>query len=352
MFKHQPDNLSRILSGVFAFAMLLCTSCSSSTAEEEPETPEERAEKRFSFLQKGTFTHSKSYETVDAERVVFKSDSPVKLTKDELKKLESPLVAKRSAGAKKEDSTKKYEPRFYDDFIALNGDEEIDVSLIFNSAPLLDVLSAFADVLGFNFVADNDIRIATTINLNSKMTRRELWATFDRMVQIAQCTVQAENSLLRIVPVNRIARQPGLDGGTKPTGEILLFPLESLMAREALGQIRQFLSPGAVCAEMPRTNALLVCDTKENIVKLNKILTLMDRNNKSHWPRAIIQCDELLPSKVVMELQEVLPVLGFNVVKNVERTELPGSIQLIGLDRLKIILASAATEEAVNTVKE
>jgi hypothetical protein len=159
MFKHKPDNLSRILSGVFAFAMLLCTSCSSSTADEEPETPEERAEKRFSFLQKGSFTHSKSYETVDAERVVFKSDSPVKLSAEELKKLESPLITKRSAAAEKKEAAaaQKYEPRFYDDFIALNGDEEIDVSLIFNSAPLLDVLSAFADVLGFNFVADNDI---------------------------------------------------------------------------------------------------------------------------------------------------------------------------------------------------
>ena len=352
MFKHQPDNLSRILSGVFAFAMLLCTSCSSSTAEEEPETPEERAEKRFSFLQKGSFTHSKSYETVDAERVVFKSDSPVKLSKEELKKLESPLIAKRSSGAKKADDTKKYESHFYDDFIALNGDEEVDVSLVFNSAKLLDVLSAFADVLGFNFIADNDIGMSVTINLNSKMTRRELWAAFDRMVKMAHCSVTVKDSVLRIIPTWRLQKQPGLKADIKPDGEILLFPLESLMAREALQQIRGFISQGATVNELTRTNALLICDNKENVTKIHQILTLMDRNNKAHWPRAIIQCDELLPSKVVMELQEVLPVLGFNVVKNVERAELPGSIQLIGLDRLKIILASAATEEAVNTVKE
>ena len=351
MFKHQPDNLSRILYGVFAFSMLLCTSCSSSTAEEEPETPEERAEKRFSFLQKGAFTHSKSYETVDAERVVFKSDSPVKLSKEELKKLESPLIAKRSAGAQKAD-TKKYETHFYDDFIALNGDEEVDVSLVFNSAKLLDVLSAFADVLGFNFVADNDIGMSVTINLNSKMTRRELWAAFDRMVKMAHCSVTVKDSVLRVIPTWRLPKQPDLKAGIKPEGEILLFPLESLMAREALQQIRGFVSQGATVNELTRTNAILVCDNKENIAKIHQILTLMDRNNKSHWPRAIIQCDELLPSKVVMELQEVLPVLGFNVVKNVERAELPGSIQLIGLDRLKIILAAAATEEAVNTVKE
>lgn len=351
MLSEKKNLLNRIVFGVFSVAMLFCTSCESG-AEEEPETPEEKAEKRFAFLKKNGSAHAKSYETVDAERVVFKADSPVRLSADELKKLEAPVVAKRSDEPKKSGAAVKYEPRFYDDFIALNADEEVDVSLIFNSAPLLDVLSAFADVLGFNFVADNDIRSNVTINLNSRMTRRELWNTFDRMLQVANCGVKVEDSLLRIIPTNKFARQPGHKGGLKVGGEILLYPLSSIMAREALQQIRNFISPGAVCVELTRTNAVLVCDTKDNIAKLHNILTLLDRNNKAHWPRAIIQCDEILPSKVISELQEVLPVLGFNVVKNVERTELPGSIQLIGLDRLKIVIAGAATEEAINTVKE
>ena len=341
-----------MITAVCASAMLFGVSCSSGSVDEEPDSPEEKAEKRFAFLKKSDYTHSKSYETVDAERVVFKADSPVRLSAEELKKLESPVIAKRSDESKTASAKAKYEPRFYDDFIALNGDEEIDVSLIFNSAPLLDVLSAFADVLGFNFVADNDIRSSVTINLNSRMTRRELWNTFDRMIQVAGCGVKVEDSLLRIIPTNKFARQSGLDGGLKANGEILLFPLSSITAREAFQQVRNFLSAGAICSEIARTNAVLICDTKDNIVKVNKILTLLDRNNKAHWPRAIIQCDEILPSKVIYELQEVLPVLGFNVVKNMERAELPGSIQLIGLDRLKIVVACAANEEAINTVKE
>ena len=352
MLNEKKYLLSRIVFGAFAAAMLFCTSCESGEAEEEPDTPEMKAEKRFAFLKKSAPATAKSYETVDAERVVFKADSPVRLSAEELKKLEAPILAKRSDEPKKTDAPIKYEPRFYDDFIALNGDEEIDVSLIFNSAPLLDVLSAFADVLGFNFVADNDIRSNVTINLNSRMTRRELWNTFDRMLQVANCGVKVEESLLRVIPTNKFARQPGHKGGLKPQGEILLYPLSSIMAREALQQLRNFVSPGAVCVELTRTNAVLVCDTKDNIAKLHNILTLLDRNNKAHWPRAIIQCNEILPSKVIAELQEILPVLGFNVVKNVERTELPGSIQLIGLDRLKVVIAGAATEEAIKTVKE
>ena len=155
MFKDNKNKLNLTLIALLAAAMFSGVSCSSGASpEEEPATPEEKAEKRFAFLKKRDQAHSKSYETIDAERVIFKADSPVKLSAEELKKLESPIIAKRSGEEKKSDAKVKHMPRFYDDFIALNGDEEVDVSLIFNSAPLLDVLSAFADVLGFNFVGD------------------------------------------------------------------------------------------------------------------------------------------------------------------------------------------------------
>ena len=90
MFKENKKQLNLTLIALLAFAMLSGVSCSSSEKGEEPLSPEEKAEKRFSFLKKGDQAHSKSYETIDAERVVFKSDSPVRLTAEELKKLESP----------------------------------------------------------------------------------------------------------------------------------------------------------------------------------------------------------------------------------------------------------------------
>ena len=92
MFKENKKQLNLTLIALLAFAMLSGVSCSSSEKGEEPLSPEEKAEKRFSFLKKGDQAHSKSYETIDAERVVFKSDSPVRLTAEELKKLESPAL--------------------------------------------------------------------------------------------------------------------------------------------------------------------------------------------------------------------------------------------------------------------
>ena len=48
----------------------------------------------------------------------------------------------------------------------------------------------------------------------------------------------------------------------------------------------------------------------------------------------------------------MLPVIGFNVARPNDRNELPGSVQLVGLDRLGVIIASAATQEAISTIRE
>ena len=58
------------------------------------------------------------------------------------------------------------------------------------------------------------------------------------------------------------------------------------------------------------------------------------------------KCENILPSKLTEELQTVLPVLGFYVLQTTDKTEQPGSIQLIGVDRLQLLVISAATDEA------
>jgi len=160
--------------------------------------------------------------------------------------------------------------KFYEDFIALNGDEELDVSLVFNSAPLLDVLSAFGDLLGFNFSADSALTGTVTLNCNSKMTRRELWNTFDRMLTIAGAGVKVDGSLLRVMANAKLAMQPDQRTGTG--AEVYYKQLVNATAAEVVKQIRPFLSPGVTCVELSRPNAVMVCDTPENLAKLRQLI--------------------------------------------------------------------------------
>ena len=153
---------------------------------------QEKKEERFAFLRKNEQTPpvKAPRETAEQEKVSPVAAQGAAIGDETLKKLEKggrsgdpsvggaaprPVEKKIGGAEKAAPGVTVTPPRFYDEFIALNGDEEIPVSLIFNNAPLLDVLSAFADVLGFNFVADGELRGTVTLNLNSKMSRRELW---------------------------------------------------------------------------------------------------------------------------------------------------------------------------------
>lgn len=338
----------KFLWGTAALMLVLSFGCESGKNGEFDENVEE--EDRFQFLRRDEMTpHKDAKEKMSDEEVQAKAPYPHPVSKEKIKKLEQKPIPK--ARIIPGGSTANA-PRFYDDFIALNGDEEIPVSLVFNSAPLLDVLSAFADVLNFNFIADNDLRGVVTLNLNSNMTRRELWNTFERMVHLAGAGIKVEDSILRIVASGKFAKEADHKIGTSGESEILYYPLTTATGREAASQLRPFMSRDAAVVDLTRPNAVLVCDLRPSIAKAKQLLDLIDRNGRRTWPRVVIPCNNVLPSKVVMEMNEILPVLGFNVFKTNDRNELPGSVRLSAVDRLDVVVASAATQEAIDLIKE
>ncbi len=322
----------------------LLTSCSILQPEEDGE---EQNKGRFDFLRSEQKDRVPAEpETIEQEQVL-----PDKSVSSEHngKVLEQLNAPGKPAEAKEESTPEvKTEPRFYDDFIFMNGDEELSVSLIFNSAPLLDVLPAFADVLGFNFVADSDLKGTVTLNLNSKMTRRELWNTFDRMLYLSGAGVTVEDSLLKIMALPKLAQQADAKVGR----EVFCYPLKNSTAKDVVTQIKPFLGKDSVCVELARPNAVLVCDDSANIAKIRQILDTIDQGVRRNWPRMAIPCRNILPTRVIEELQNVLPVLGFTITETTDKTELPGAIQLVGVDRLQMIVVSAATQDAIDEIRK
>ena len=227
------------------------------------------------------------------------------------------------------------------------GDEEIAVNIVFNSAPIMDVIPAFADALGFNFVIDTDIRSFVTLNLNSTMTKRDLWAAFVSLTENAGVKIAVENSgLLRILPPSKLGSRAKLD-----ESEICFYPLKFASAQEVINQIRPFLSSTATCIQVQRPNAVLLVDDKDNIRKLSDLLDILDENPRTKWARVVVPCENILPSKIAEELREVLPTLGFVVKQLNENNEQPGSVKITSVDRLQLIIASAATKEAAQEIR-
>ena len=332
-------------SAAGVLAMLLFSSCATGNEEKKEEKKD-----RFAFLHKDkTEKPAGKSESIEDEKVSPKKEVSPVITKEQIKSLG--LEAAPEVPAEKLAAAK---PKFYEDLIALNGDELLDVSLVFNSAPLLDVLSAFGDLLEFNFSADSALNGTVTLNLNSKMTRRELWNAFDRMLFLAGAGVKVDEFekgvLLRVMAMNKLAMQPDSKAGVDT--EIYYRQLRNATANEVIRQIRSFVGSGAICVELARPNAIMVCDSQENMPKIRQIIEYLDKSGKAGWPRMLIPCNNVLPHKIANELQEILPVLGLNIYKTTDRTVAPGAVQIVGLDRMRMIVVSAATQEAINLVAE
>ena len=233
-----------------------------------------------------------------------------------------------------------------------SGDEEVAVNLVFNSAPLLDVIPSFADALGFNFLADSDLKGVVTLNIDQKMTRRELWNTFDKMLNLSGAGVTVEGTLLRIMALPKVARQADSRLAKDGTGELFYYPLKNTTAKEVVNKIKPFVGNNAVCVELTRPNAVMIADDRANMPKIKQLLDVIDMSGKSNWKRKILLCSNILPSKLTDELKTILPVLGFNVQQITDKTETPGSVQISGLDRLHILVVSAATDEAIQEIEQ
>ena len=290
-------------------------------------------------------------QTISEEMIVTDREASRDLaTPEQIEAVETPVLP-----PKKDEATVKKPAPFYEAILideeiegGGGGDEEIAVNIVFNSAPIMDVIPAFADALGFNFVIDTDIRSFVTLNLNSTMTKRDLWSAFNTLIENAGVTISVENNgqLLRILPPTKLGSRAKLD-----ESEICFYPLNFASAQEVINQIRPFLSSTATCIQVQRPNAVLLIDSRDNIRKLSDLLAILDENPRTKWPRVVVPCENILPSKIADELREVLPTLGFVVKQLNENNEQPGSVKITSIDRLQLIIASAATKEAAQEIR-
>ena len=346
---------------VSALLLPLMTSCEAWEKATKP--ADDTPQNKFDFVERNNSAQYKEPENPQPEQVEIDTKGQEKpdLAKKAEKLSSTPTTGNydKTPREKEVASPGKGKPgarksRFYEDFILFDANDKVEVAMSFSSAPILDVLSAFADVLEFNFVASSDLRTTVTLNMSSTMTRRELWEAFDRMLQLANAAAYKDGQLLRIVAAAQTPRQSDLRVANRGTGnsEIIFHMLKNITAREALNQIRPFLAIGGIVQEGSRPNMIVVCDSSDNLPKIKSILEIIDNPGRRNWPRAVIPCINVQPSKIAADLSQILPVLGFTVATASTRGETPGSVYVTGVDRLQLLVVSAATEEAVTMLRD
>lgn len=334
------------VSGIAGLLLGLNNGCHMFSKDEDTDEPKDH----FAFIQK---QDAKSYteRTTSVQDMIIPEDE---LFSEEIQKEAEKLSQGYAASPPKTARLQKRAP-FYEDFIVLDADERIEVMLTFNAAPLVDALPAFADVLGFNFTADSDIKNLITLNINSTMTRRELWETMEETLKVAGVGVMKNGQFLQFVPAAKMPAGSGLNrygNRFNANYDIISYALKSANAKETAAQLKPFLSKEGAIIELTRQNVLVISDNSSNTAKLMEILEAVDQPGRVNWPRAVIYCRNVKPSKISTELSNILPMLGLPVVLSTDRAEEPGAVRLSSIDRLQLIAATAATEEAVEEIKK
>ena len=227
-----------------------------------------------------------------------------------------------------------------------DGREKIKAEFDFNSAAVTDVIPVFAELLKFNYLLDGKLNGAVTLSLKDELTRRQLWELFRQVMQASNIYLTEQDNMIHFRPVEAIA-QAATGDGVRSDAEVALFRLKNIGAKETASQIGQFLSPGLKPVELEERNLLLVVDTKENLCKVRQIVAQLDRPLRQGWAKMVIPCRNIDALRLAEEAADVLPVLGFPVALNSDKPR-PEEIQLTAVERLQIIVASAASYEALD----
>ena len=226
-----------------------------------------------------------------------------------------------------------------------DGREKIKAEFDFNGATVTDVIPVFAELLKFNYLLDGKLNGTVTLSLKDELTRRQLWELLRQVMQTSNIYLTRQDNMIHFRPVEAIAQAAAGDG-VNSDAEVALFRLKNIGAKETASQIGQFLSPGLKPVELEERNLLLVVDTKENLRKVRQIVAQLDRPLRQGWAKMVIPCRNIDVSRLAKEAADVLPVLGFPVALNSDKPR-PEEIQLTTVERLQIIVASAANYEAL-----
>ena len=281
---------------------------------------------------------------------------------DDLKRFERrPVSVGKGSGTKTEDAS---DTDIKASSEVLGGDpgEEIPVLLDFDAVPIRDAVAVFAETLGFDYAVDPEARGTVTLSVQDsaaqdkkeKMSRGDLWRLFQAILRMSGAYCSNEDGVVRVAPLLKLPKGRATLRHATPDGapnvEVELIAPRNISSSELAAGIADFLSDGAKATVLRNGELLLVTDTATNMEKILSVVNLLDSDTRLRWERAVLRCANVSSTQIVDELAGILPVLGFPVSVDNAVPE-AGTVHLAGVDRLGVVVASAANREAIDEVR-
>jgi len=223
--------------------------------------------------------------------------------------------------------------------------EKLKADFDFNATAFTDVVPVFAALLKFNYRLDGKLNGTVTLSLHDTLSRQELWELLRQLAHASGAYLTVREKLVEFRPAEAILQASGGDPAHSDA-RLELFQLKNIGAKETAAQLAQFLSPGLKPLVQEERNLLLLVDTEENLARLRQVVARLDQPLRKGWAKMVIPCRNISAERLAQEAGEILPVIGFPISTSKDKPR-PEEIQLTAVERLGVIVASAANHEAL-----
>ena len=228
---------------------------------------------------------------------------------------------------------------------------EVNVVLAFNAADLSEVVASFAnpELLNFSYLVDPAVKGAVTLSVDTTMTAKEAWATFEHILWLSGAYASMNTGFIHILPFEKMPQERRLfahDG--QPNVVVDFVPIRYKKSAEIATLIKPFMTEGATATDLVDSNTLVIVEAPANIDKLRELIERLDNRGEREWPCNTFQCREVDAATVAEELNTLLPILGFPVSTAAGTSG--GAIKVVALPRVGCIVVSAALPEVVEEV--
>lgn len=171
-------------------------------------------------------------------------------------------------------------------------------------------ISQVSDITGYSFVVDPRVKGKVTVVSNTAMTKEEVYALFNSVLNVHGFAAVPSGSVVKLVP-NQTAKQDSipLRQGKDIKGEELVtrvIPIVNTPAIELVPILRPLIPQYGHLAGVASANALIISDHASNIKRILDIIDRLDTAESEELE--VIQLREAWVGDVVDLLQNLEPV--------------------------------------------
>ncbi len=229
------------------------------------------------------------------------------------------------------------------------GNEGGELLLNFDDADLKEVIRAFADMLGINYLLDKAVTGKVTIHSAAPIDIKQLFTVFLQVLDANGLTAVQSGGLYQIVKAKDAPRLPlfsriGRDVEQTGAGQQFIMqvvPLKYMDGQQMSSLITPFISADGTVVSYDDANILILVDKEINIRKALKLVEVFDVNVFEKTNHAIYRLENVASKDAVKVVQELVSAYSIEMQKETK---------IISIDRLNALIVFSKSERIFDAV--